>query len=131
MKHDVDGLTALENSVLKKLLTGKNPVLAILREQFASCRLASREITGVGFHCDLEISGDVPRVPERFGDFHLSDVLARIDTIEIDVGFVLFVKQGGLILLEGHSYGEDWPLPNQFGYSLWYEVEPREISFLA
>jgi hypothetical protein len=57
-------LTELEKAVLRKLLTGRHPVLKALREQLAACWVSDRDYTGSGFHTDLgAASGSWGRPP--------------------------------------------------------------------
>jgi hypothetical protein len=102
----VKGLNALEQAVLDKLLAGDHPALATLRTQAAVGRVASRENTGVGFFCDFRVPSNAPRLQ---GDFHLGDVDGQLNGLEHGAGFVLFVREGCLELLEGFSYDEPWP----------------------
>lgn len=99
-------LNELERAVLKKLLEGDHPVLERLRGQLAKCQVVRREMTGVGFLADL----DVGEIPEPQGiRFQLSDVAGAIPGMRHGAGFVLFVENGRLSLLEGFGYDDPWP----------------------
>lgn len=105
----MEGLSPLEKAVLERLLAGEHPVLAALRIQAERGKLASREHTGVGVFCNFAIPRDAPRITSHkrivFGDVH-----ARIDGLEYGAGFLVFVIDGYLGLLEGYSFdGEPWP----------------------
>jgi hypothetical protein len=100
-------LTNLESAVLRKLLSGNHPVLALLCDQFDVCRAKKREITGVGFFTDLDVSAYTGVRLEL--DLKFGDVVAEIDGLEHGAGFVLYVQQGLLTLLEGYTYDEPWP----------------------
>jgi len=89
------GLDAFENAVLAKLLAGGHPVLAVLRSQAESARLASREYTGAGFYCTFAVPPDAPLA--RVRDFEFGDVEARIDGLKYGAGFVIFVSAGRLV----------------------------------
>jgi len=119
----VNGSNALERAVLEKLLHGDAPMLEALRAQARSARV-SRETTGVGFFLTFELPPDVP-VVERV-DFELGDVHAVLEGLERGAGFVLFVRDGRLSMLEGFSYDEPWPdAPSHFALS--YQREPRTL----
>lgn len=121
----MEGLTDFEEAVLEKLLAGDIAVLAGLRAQAARARLASRENTGVGFHCSLEVPPDVPLVAPA--DFELGDVDATIEGLEHGAGFLLFVRGGRMTMLEGYSYEEPWPQEIR-NVTLSYRREPRELG---
>jgi len=100
------GFNDLEHAVLNKLLAGDHPVLEVLRQQFTQARLAKRVQTGKGFYCEIEVDADAPKVRT---DFHLSDVDGDIEGLSHGAGFVLFVRDGCLSMLEGYAYDEPWP----------------------
>lgn len=101
-------LTALENQVLDMLLNGELEGLRILREQLKVAKVLSREMTGVGFFIEFEIPPEVRRLSQR-QPFELGDVDGNASNLEHGVGFVLFVKDGQLRMLEGYTYDEPWP----------------------
>ena len=71
-------MTLLEKEVMKLLLDGANPVLAVLRQQLEYARLAKRENTGVGFYTKFTIPERAPRLGEG-KSFKLGDVVAEIE----------------------------------------------------
>ncbi len=119
------GLTDLEQAVLQKLLIGNHPVLETLRQQVEQARLASREYTGVGFYCNIEIPESAPEVSR---DLQLGDVHAEIEGLKRGAGFVLFVSDGRVKTLEGYTYDEPWPDTVQ-AYSIRYSAPSREAEF--
>lgn len=119
-------LSDFEQAVLEKLLAGNHPVLATLREQIAQAQVVKRQNTGVGFFCDFEIG---PTAPVVQGNFHIGDVHAEIESLERGVGFVLFIRDGKVKMLEGYTYDEPWPAEVQH-FSLQY-TEPDRSTELA
>ena|SRR5437764_588885 len=101
-------LTALESAVIDVLLPDDLPEAAILREQLRSARVSSREMTGVGFFTEFTLSGDAPVLPEN-RSLHLGNVAATCPDVEHGMGFVLFVREGKITMLEGYTYDEPWP----------------------
>ncbi len=102
-----DVLTNLEAEVLRKLLSGDNEVLALLRRQLAVCRCSKRELTGGGFYTYLDVStygGARPKLNLKFGD-----VIASMRGLQNGAGFLLYIDDGFLTMLEGYSFGEPWP----------------------
>ena len=94
-------------------------VRVALRAQAARACLASREYTGAGFHCSFEVPAEVPRVSAPSG-FELG--------LEHGAGFLLFVRDGRMTMLEGYSYEEPWPADVR-DFKLTYRNEPRELAF--
>lgn len=113
-------LNDLEAAVLDKLLAGDNPALALLREQRRRICVKKREYSGVGFFTEFELRQGAPRLPIstpiRFGD-----VLAELDGMEHGAGFILFIDNGFLTMLEGYSNAnENWPEElSSFRLSYW------------
>ena len=103
-----DELSPLERDVLATILAREHPVMNALRRQFEGCRVASRKTTGVGFFTTFAIPPDIEPAPVRPGTMTLGDVSCDIDGLEHGVGFVLFVQDGVLDVLEGFSYVEPW-----------------------
>jgi hypothetical protein len=121
----MQGVNALEQAVLDKLLAGDHPVLVALRAQAQRARVTRRENTGEGFFCDFHVPSDVPQATER--DFRLGDVNANLDGLQHGAGFVLFVRNGRLATLEGYTYEESWPQEIR-NLKLTYQREPRELA---
>jgi hypothetical protein len=99
-------MTNLERDVLDMLLAGDDRTLQALRKQLPSCAVQKRENTGVGFftYFDTGDSDPVDSINLRFGD-----VIGDIEGLQEGAGFVLYVEKGRLTMLEGYSYGEQWP----------------------
>ena len=86
-------LTPLESAVIKKLLDGKDDVLAVLRQQLEYAEVTQREVTGVGFYSTLAVPDSVGRAPRsltvKFGDVHADMVHLRNGA-----GFSLYLRDG-------------------------------------
>lgn len=102
-------MTPLEREVMTTLLAPAHPVTHALRRQLEVCSVASRKLTGVGFSTRLVVAGGVPAAPVARKTLALGDATATIDGLEHGAGFVLFVEEGVLEMLEGFSFGEPWP----------------------
>src|SRR4051812_30492151 len=98
-------LNALETAVLDMLLAGDHPVLACLREQRAAATIVSRSFSGVGFFVDFAVPDSAARCGSK-PDYTLSDVEATIDGLAHGAGFVIFVRDGRITMLEGFCYDE-------------------------
>ena len=125
-------LTSLERAVFEKLLAGDSPILATLRRQVESAVVAKREMTGVGFFTTVSVLDPSIRLPDH-RSLTIGDVFAEIDGLKNGAGFVLFVKDGGIHMLEGFSYDEPWPKEvGKFhvAYSTGEQRDPKEIEQL-
>ena len=89
------------------LLAGDHPTCAILREQYARASIRHVELTGVGFFVDYEVPADVARtLPASFAGGNVS---IEVEGVTHGAGFVLFVRDGVLSMLEGYTYDDPWP----------------------
>ena len=101
-------LTELEQAVLTMLLAGDDATLVLLRAQLNAATIVSRKMPGVGFFTDFH----VPEVVERTApkDFVIGDVHANLSGLSHGAGFLLFIRDDKLSMLEGFCYGEgQWP----------------------
>ena len=91
------------------LLDGDDNVLDELRNQFLNSKVEYRDFTGVGFFTGYLIREDIPPILNG-KDFYFGDVIALHETLEFPFGFVLFIRNGYLLTLEGYTFGDDtWP----------------------
>lgn len=98
-----------EKNVMTKFLDGEDDVLSVLREQYHNAIVKNREFTGKGFFTDYIIPNDIPKLKSQ-KSFQIGDVIGEIDRVEHGIGFVLFIKNGVIDVLEGFTYGdEEWP----------------------
>jgi hypothetical protein len=91
------------------LLAGDDSTLLQLRKQYASADIVSKERSPVGFFTRFSLQGKTGlRVDDK--TFQIGDVDGSIDGVSGSVGFVFFVKNGLLLMLEGHTCAADrWP----------------------
>jgi len=109
---------AFEKDVMKKLLSGEEETLNILREQYKQATLKKREYTGHG--CFTYFS--VPESAQAIGqqDLQFGDVEANIEGLGNGIGFVLFITNGKIDFLESYTYGEVFPK----------KIKKYEISYI-
>lgn len=101
-------LTPLEHAVLHRLLDRPGEPYDTIRQQLAHATVASREFTGVGFFTEFTVSEEAT-VARSLPDMTLGDVVAESASLKHGAGFVLFVRNGVVSMLEGHTYDEPWP----------------------
>jgi len=125
-----DELDPLDAGVLEKLLAGDHRVLAALRRQVAEATAVHRELSGVGFFTRFTLPETTAPAPVRclrFGDVH-----GDIAGLQHGAGFVLFVDEGRITMLEGFSYGEPWPEEvNAFAIRYFDPMRPQLTHELA
>jgi hypothetical protein len=101
-------LTSFELAVVQKLLDGEGEVLSTLREQVKGITVTKREMTGVGFYTTFSVSDGARRLPDN-ASFKFGDVTAKILGLNHGAGFLLYVQDGALHMLEAYTYDESWP----------------------
>jgi hypothetical protein len=100
------GLNQLELDILDRLLAGPDRSRGELREQLPYLTGVLREYTGHGFFTDLEYSEAAPHATVSDYQVHGG---ASVSSLKHGVGFVLFVRGGLLVQIEGFAYDEPWP----------------------
>ena len=105
-ENNMDKLNKIEEAVLSEMLSGDN--YSVYREQLKKIKDIKRRYSGVGFFVEFifENPVDVDSTNEKF---QISNVDAEIASLKYGAGFVHFVDKGKLIMLEGFTYGEQWP----------------------
>lgn len=101
-------LTLFERAVVEKLLDGEGEILSTLREQVSVIAVTKRQMTGVGFYTTFSVPDGARRLPGN-PSFKFGDVTAKILGLNYGAGFLLYVQDGALHMLEGYSYDESWP----------------------
>src|SRR5262249_12674723 len=101
-------MNEVERQVMDFLLRGAHPVLALLREQLPVAEVVERKFSGIGFFTYFRVPPSAPRVPSC-RRIVISDVDAEIEGLQHGAGFVLFVDEGILHMLEGFAYAASWP----------------------
>jgi len=97
----------LEQELMNLLLQGDHPILAILRQQYVTAKVGSREFSGVGFFTNFEVSETAPLVEPP--NFEAGNVDIQLENLPNGAGCVLFVRDGKLSFLECYTYSDPWP----------------------
>lgn len=97
----------LERLVMARLTGGDGAVPAAAAAQHAVARVTAREHSGVGFFTHFEVPTDAPRIVPPSLEMATDATLVGVGE---PVGFLLFVRDGVLSMLEGFVYGDGaWP----------------------
>lgn len=102
----VMGMTALEADVMQKVMEAHPDYRDLIQAQLELATISSRRKTWFGFFLNFAVSPTTLFEPP---DFELNDVYGDIEGLEHGAGFLLFIRNGKLAFLEGHSHDEDWP----------------------
>lgn len=97
-------------NVMEKLLYGDIQILEILRSQYRDSKIIDVECSNVGFFVNFEVDSNKIDVDGIATDFDIGDLYGTVDGIQGAVGFILFVIDGKLSMLEGYTNAIDvWP----------------------
>ncbi|MBP3800971.1 MAG: hypothetical protein J6I85_02915 [Clostridia bacterium] len=99
----------LVNDVMDMLLDGDVEDFKKLREQFYKAKKIE-ENSSVGFYINFEVEDDESYILEN-KNFQIGDVYGTVNGQFASVGFILFIKNGKLLMLEGYTNGiiNEWP----------------------
>lgn len=102
------GATQLESRVLEMMLSGEDSFVRTIRVQVEQGSVVNRTMTGYGFFTDFSIPEGCPILPGK-PSFEINDVYGEMEGLSLGIGFILFIKQGRIKMLEAHTYDEGWP----------------------
>lgn len=104
-------LNKLEIEVLKLQLKGSDKLLVDLKNQLQHIKVIKRELTGSGFYTSFfnDSLSSIEDCDDLLGDMKFGDVCAEIEDLKNGAGFLLYVENGKISMLEGYSYDEPWP----------------------
>jgi hypothetical protein len=109
----------LERDVMTLLLAGYDPRSCALRTQLDAAEPLGREIMDRGFSCRIQVDYKIAApIPER--QFLVGNVVADIENLKYGAGFILWIEDGYVSLLEGYTFGEQWPATFFYEYKLRY-----------
>ena len=80
-----------------------------VREQLAHATVGKREFSGAGFFTDFVVPTDA-RVRRDLPPMEIGDVGAEVPGLQHGAGFLLFIRDSGVSMLEGFTYDEPWPI---------------------
>lgn len=116
------------NTVMKKLLEGNDEIFKYLQKQYEYTSIDKIEETGVGFYITYKLSKKY-NFPLLDKTFRIGDLNCDISTLNYGAGFLLYVENGVMSLLEIYTYGEEtWPIELK-NYNFYYTDDNRKISY--
>ena len=103
-----DKFIQFEAEAMRRIVAEDPSISELLKKQYKSAEIISREFTGVGFFTRFNITDVSSRLPGSV-NLELGAAHARIEGIEHGAGFVLFIRGGLIKTLEGYTFDEPWP----------------------
>ena len=100
--------TTLERAVIEHTLDGSDPVLEVLRGQWAASCVSRREFTGAGSFTTLLVPPSVRTLSTK-RRFALNGPTVQVLHREEPIGSVSFDEEGRLAVLEMFAYADPWP----------------------
>ena len=100
---------ALEKEVLAKLFDGDHPTLRVLHQQAECAMVVSRKVTAAGFFTLFEVPEGIRLAGVASAKIRFGDVNAVVAGLQHGAGFLVYVDDGKLKMLEGYTYDETWP----------------------
>lgn len=110
-------LEELEQQVMAGLLAGDDPLLDVLRKQYAAAKVRARETTSTGFVTRFEVPADVPPIARKL--LHLDDLQVELEGATTPAETSVHVHNGRLRSLECFVYEGGFPA-NPVIKSAWY-----------
>ncbi|MCF6249900.1 MAG: hypothetical protein L3J75_01335 [Methylococcaceae bacterium] len=126
----MNNLTKLEKAVLEMLLDGDDAVLVYLKAQLDLVRVENRKMSGAGFFTSFLVSETCKISAMNSSlNFKIDDVHADIEGLDFGAGFLLYVEDGVIRMLEAYSYDEPWPVTTD-SFELSYVNGERDLEKL-
>ena len=110
-------LTGVIEESMSMILKGNNSVMQTLRAQYGDAH-KTIERSEIGCYVTYSFSKIIPLLDQE--NFEIEDVYMKVSTLSSPIGFILYVRNGRIAVLELHTYGDDM-LPEDFkDYSFFY-----------
>lgn len=102
------GISQLDEMIIARMLDDYPLYADNLREQLSKVRECDTVLSGKGFYTNFMLQDNAVPLP-GCPDLELGFDMAEDENIDHQVGFMLFVRNGLIQMLEGFSYGQVWP----------------------
>jgi hypothetical protein len=108
-EREFESFKQFEREVME-MIAKENPKFeAKIMAQYEKARVIKREFTGHGFFTDFDITDPADSLGCGY-KVQLGDLTAEFPGVKFGAGFVLFIENGFISMLEGCVYGNDpWP----------------------
>lgn len=110
-------LNGVIEEAMDMILNGNNSIMQTLRIQYANAN-ETIEKSEVGCYVNYSFTEPIPLLNRK--EFEIGDVYLQTSTLFSPIGFILYIRNGHIDVLELHTYGDDL-LPLEFNnYSFYY-----------
>ena len=117
-------LWPIERAVLEAAAHDYQASADRLREQIAAAQVTDFENTGTGFFSTLTVSPEAPRLTDKSP---LDAATGSVGSIEHGMGFLVFLENGYVYLIEGYTYGDVSTVRVDFE-SVNFDVKPWSLA---
>ena len=117
-------LWPIERAVLEAAAHDYGAAAEGLRKQLAAAQVTDFENTGAGFFSTVKVSADAPRLTEKSP---LDAATASVGSIEHGMGFLVFLENGYVSLIEGYTCGDVSTEVVDFA-SVHFEMKPWSLA---
>mgnify|MGYP000114844528 CR=1 FL=1 len=117
-------LWPIERAVLEAAAHDYQAAADGLRQQLAAAQVTDFENTGAGFFSTVRVSPAAPRVAEKSP---LDAATASVGSIEHGMGFLVFIENGYVSLIEGYTYGDVSTVGVDFA-SVNFDMKPWSLA---
>ncbi len=101
-------MTKLEKTIIESMIGDSELTLANPKIHLHKMIVTNREFTGAGFFTEIQRSPDTRLFDEGLS-MHWGRVGARLNADAIKTGYLVYVEDGYVTLIEGYTYGDEWP----------------------
>ena len=113
-------LEQIEKGILQQFLNYQYPYLSD-KINFDSLNIKKRIFTGVGFLTHLK-KDPLLKITDENESYEWGKIGAKINDNKIDIGFLIYVKNGFIDAIEGYTYDREWP--SEILNVEFYEITP-------
>jgi len=103
-------LYPIERAAIEAIVRQYPNLANALTVQLEGAKVTSRRNTGAGFYCDLHVRDDAP---PSITSSPIGEPFADVAGLEHGMGFLLMIRDGKMVCLEGYSF-EDCAPPIDF-----------------
>jgi len=100
------GLYAIERAAIEAIIRQYPTLAAALTDQLGGAQVTSRNNTGAGFYTDLRVADDAPLAITASP---IGEPFANVGGLAHGMGFLLMVRDGRMVCLEGYSFEDHAP----------------------
>lgn len=114
-----------ENKLMNMLLQGNEEILAILRKQYESAKIVSRDFSGAGFFVEYLVDDSLKL--HKILSTEIGDIRIDYKDVQNAFGEVLFIRNGLISMLECYTLAvNDWKTDYE-NFKLYYINNKRDL----